>query len=148
MIIENWRELVGVQTIEAAAEPDNNFAKVFYLRFDPTPKPDTIHLQILKEVIKMDLTEDQLCEQLDTILTSFPKGQYDNSPIGKARAGNQVARQSYRGFAKVEYKNSIFYRGETHHQFDAAVIVAERDGLFGIFKHPDFDQYGFELEVA
>ena len=102
------------------------------------------HIRIEREYGTCDLNEQELCEQLDVILTSFPKGNFPYSDIGKARAGHLVASQTRRGVAKTEYKQSIFYRG-TYHTTDTAVFVAERDGKFGIFKHPNFDQYGFTL---
>ena len=126
-MIENWRDLVGYQ---------KNTRHVYYLVYtrDDEGKPC---ISIEKSNVACDLTEQKLCEKLDVILTSFPK-----SSMSKDRAANQIARQSRRGIAKTEYKRSIFYRGSAS---DAAVIVIERNGKFGIFKHPNFDQYGFTL---
>jgi len=126
-MIENWRDLVGYQ---------KNTRHVYYLVYtrDDEGKPC---ISIEKSNVACDLTEQKLCEKLDVILTSFPK-----SNMSKDRAANQIARQSRRGIAKTEYKRSIFYRGSAS---DAAVIVIERNGKFGIFKHPNFDQYGFTL---
>ena len=126
-MIENWRDLVGYQ---------KNTRHVYYLVYtrDDEGKPC---ISIEKSNVECYLTEQKLCEKLDVILTSFPK-----SNMSKNRAANQIARQSRRGIAKTEYKRSIFYRGSAS---DAAVIVIERNGKFGIFKHPNFDQYGFTL---
>lgn len=126
-MIENWRDLVGYQ---------KNTKHVYYLvyTYDDEGKPC---ISIEKSNVECYLTEQKLCEKLDVILTSFPK-----SNMSKDRAANQIARQSRRGIAKTEYKRSIFYRGSAS---DAAVIVIERNGKFGIFKHPNFDQYGFTL---
>ena len=126
-MIENWRDLVGYQ---------KNTRHVYYLVYtrDDEGKPC---ISIEKSNVECYLTEQKLCEKLDVILTSFPK-----SNMSKDRAANQIARQSRRGIAKTEYKRSIFYRGSAS---DAAAIVIERNGKFGIFKHPNFDQYGFTL---
>ena len=147
-MIENWRDLVGYHLIPH----DVATATPFYLKMTQK-EPDSemfessrkMLMSILKgDEINLDLTEEQLCEQLDAILTSFPESEYDNDDLGKKRAANQVARQTYRGPANTEYKNSIFYRSENW--VDAAVIVMESKGRYGIFKHPDFDKYGFGLK--
>ena len=121
-MIENWRDLVGYQ---------KNTRHVYYLVYtrDDEGKPC---ISIEKSNVECYLTEQKLCEKLDVILTSFPK-----SNMSKDRAAKQIARQSRRGIAKTEYKRSIFYRGSAS---DAAAIVIERNGKFGIFKHPNFDQ--------
>jgi hypothetical protein len=153
-MIENWKDLVGYQPYSAEHQPmwkrpllwllnwlPDRRQKVFYLTYknDPDGRGSFV---IMSEMVTCNLTEKKLCEQLDTVLTSFPKGNYPFSDIGKSKAGIQVARQSRRGMAKVEYYNrSIFYRGSS--AFDAAVFVTKRGGRYGIFKHPDFEKYGF-----
>ena len=154
-MIENWRDLVGYQPYGDQPQPwwkrtwsylhhvfTGRQQKIYYLTVKPKPTVG-LSIQILSESIACTLSESKMHQQLDAILTSFPKSNYSFSDIGKARAGTEVARQSRRGIASTEYKHSIFYCGTN--QFDRAVFVTERGGLFGIFKHPNFDQYGFTL---
>jgi len=152
-MIENWKELVGYQPYSAEHQPmwkrtlvwllnwlPDRRQKVFYLTYknDPDGRGSFV---IMSEMVTCNLTEEEMCKQLDAVLTSFPKGNYPFSDVGKAKAGIKVAGQSRRGYARTEYKRSIFYCGTN--QFDRAVFVTKRGGKFGIFKHPDFERYGF-----
>jgi hypothetical protein len=158
-VIENWKDLVGYQPYEAApsAEPQpwwrrmlswlgnllpGKQQKVYYLTHKTEPDGRS-SIVILSARVPCNLKEAELHQELDAILTEFPEGNYAFSDTGKARAGIQVARQSRRGVAKAEYKRSIFYCGTN--ALDRAVFVAKRGGRYGIFKHPNFDQYGFSL---
>jgi hypothetical protein len=146
-MIENWKELVGYQTFENS---ETKTALIFYMITninDDTSKflIDRMAFSIIKESIVCDLTEEEMCKQLDKILVSFPESKYSINSFNEInKAKLEVARKSYRAFANTRYKNSIFYRGTG--VYDAPVIVAELNGLFGIFLHPKFSDYGFVLK--
>jgi hypothetical protein len=152
-MIENWKDLVGYQPYSAEHQPMWKRTLVWLLNWLPGRRQKVFYLTHKRELdgrlsfvipsamVTCNLTEEEMCKQLDTILTSFPKTWFSKGGHGRARAGNLVAQQTRRGYAQKEYKNSVFYRGES--PFDTAVFVVEKAGKFGIFKHPDFDKYGF-----
>jgi hypothetical protein len=154
-VIENWQDLVGYQPFVVDHQQwwrrtltwlgnllPGRQQKVYYLTHKTEPD-GRCSIVILSAMVPCNLTETELHRELDAILTGFPEGSYPFSDTGKAKAGIQVARQSRRGVANAEYKQSIFYCGTS--QLDRAVFVAKRGGRYGIFKHPNFDQYGFSL---
>lgn len=61
------------------------------------------------------------------------------------RIGNQIAKQSRRGVGKkkirIENLTSVFYKGDS--PYDVPVIVSEFQGKYAVYKHPDFEKYGF-----
>jgi hypothetical protein len=154
-VIENWKDLVGYQPFVVDHQPwwrrtllwlrdllPGKRQKVYYLthKMEPDGRSSIV---ILSAMVPCNLTLTKLHRELDAILIGFPEGNYPFSDTGKAKAGIQVARQSRRGVANAEYKRSIFYCGTS--ALDRAVFVAKRGGRYGIFKHPNFDQYGFSL---
>lgn len=68
------------------------------------------------------------------------------------RIGNEIAKQSRRGFGKtkvrIENLTSVFYKGESPNSalYDVPVIVHEFEGKYAVIKHPDFEKYGFIVE--
>lgn len=131
-MIENWRNLVGVQDSNTSTE------KIFYVYTDV----DNGSTAIVKEHVEYTLTEE-VCDKLDEVLTSF-SNRCENDNIAIARAQTGSLRKQGRGIPNTTYKNAMYYRGASH--TDSPVIVAEADGKFGIFIHPKFDDYGFMIE--
>jgi len=141
-MIENWRDLVAVENIDAP------IGYIYYLTIsksdirDTTGKPMQT-MSIPKSEVECTLTENELCNELDKILTSFSNTcENDTAAIKRASLGS-VAKQK-RGMPTMAYKNARYYRGPNVK--DSPVVVAEFEGKFGIFKHPKFDDYGFMIE--
>jgi hypothetical protein len=65
------------------------------------------------------------------------------------RIGNEIAKQSRRGFGKskvrIENLTSVFYQGST--PYDVPVFVHEFEGKYAVIKHPDFEKYGFVVNL-
>lgn len=59
------------------------------------------------------------------------------------KAKNRIAQLTYRGAGNTQYGNSLFYKGK---EYDCPVIVSNYDKKYGVFKHPDFEKYGFNLK--
>ena len=60
--------------------------------------------------------------------------------------GNKIAQQNRRGVGNIKFNNTFFYKGTM--EFDCPIIVVKNGDLYGIFKHPNFDQYGFNLIIG
>ena len=135
--LENWKELVGYKLIERSA------GEIMYLTtaYDTTPNKGTI--SIIKEKIECTLTEEELCTELDKILTSFHNDACEDDFIAIENAKIASFRKQHRALPNINYKNAMFYKGTT--SYDAPVIVAEFEGKFGIFIHPNFQDYGFMI---
>lgn len=137
--------LVGHQLMVTGS--DNN--GVLYLTInDYTVTTPT--LSVKPAVVECSLTEDEMISEVESLLESFPVYQIDSSlspqlkEIEELRVGNEIAKNALRGAGYTRFKNSLYYRGDT--VVDAPIIVAENDGKYGIFKHPNFERYGFVLE--
>lgn len=63
------------------------------------------------------------------------------------RIGNKIAAQTRRGVgrtkAKIENLVSVFYKGDS--PYDVPLIVSEYKGKYAVYKHPDFEKYGFTV---
>ena len=59
------------------------------------------------------------------------------------QASAKIARQNRRGAGNTRFGDTLFYKGVN--EFDCPIIVVKKGDLYGIFKHPDFDKYGFNL---
>ena len=64
------------------------------------------------------------------------------------RMGNKIASQTRRGIgktkARIENTISVFYKGTS--PYDVPLIVSEREGKYAVYKHPDFEKYGFTVD--
>ena len=138
-MIDNWRDLVGYEEIQAPV------GKIHYLQM--TSNSDNgvsqLKMQIMKYEVECTLTEEELCNELDNILTSFST-TCENDAISIERAELESVSKQKRGMPKTSYKNAQYYKGPS--SYDSPVVVGGFEGKFGIFKHPDFDDYGFMIE--
>jgi hypothetical protein len=102
-------------------------------------------LEIIKDEVECTLTEEELCNELDNILTSFST-TCENDKIAIKRAKLKSIGKQKRGSPNTSYKNAQYYKGPS--SYDSPVVVGGFEGKFGIFKHPKFDDYGFMIEEA
>ena len=137
-MIENWKDLVGHEEITAPV------GKVFYLTGGDANTDNNIMFSINRGYVECMLTEDELCDKLDTILTSFST-TCENNMIAIEQAKLDSVRKMKRGMSfNTKYKNAIYYKGEK--SYDSPVIVGEFEGKFGIYVHPNFNDYGFMVK--
>lgn len=139
-MIENWRDLVGYEEIQASV------GKVHYMKM--TSNSDNgasqqIMMQIMRYEVECTLTETELCDKLDAILTSF-SNTCENDAISIERANLESVSKQKRGMPNTSYKNARYYKGPS--SYDSPVVVGGFEGKFGIFKHPEFDGYGFMIQ--
>lgn len=156
--MDNWRDYVGLQLIN---ENDFNSGDPLYIYYikplegttvynqDNTTQPD-LSFRIDKHAFKAEdvkLSSEETGKLVEQCLSEFPLFDEVQDPDKRERraaaAGIRVARNSNRGTANKSYKNSIFYKGLT--QVDAPIFVASCKDAFYVFKHPDFDKWGFVL---
>ena len=99
---------------------------------------------ILKAVVECTLTEEEMIEQVDALLMSF-EPYIVGSAIDRAAIEDEVSfkiePKCRLGIGNTKYKNSIYYKGDS--VTDSAIIVAEFNDKYAVFKHPNFDTYGF-----
>jgi hypothetical protein len=139
-MIENWRDLVGYEEIQSPV------GKVHYLQMTRSNNSNGASqqiLQIMKDEVECTLTEEELCNELDRILTSFSNTCENDADAIKKACLVSISKQK-RGSPNTRYKNSQYYKGPS--SYDSPVVVGGFEGKFGIFKHPDFDGYGFMIE--
>jgi hypothetical protein len=151
----NWREFVGLQPLPAQA------GMCFYMeaRVDGAvqdePAANQITISVLKCAIECTMTEQEVSEKVEDMLQQFPIArskctQYNTTDIEQAHKieiqmhSNNVARLTHRGFANKQHGNTHLYVGTS--AMDAPIIVAQFEDKFGIFKHPKFDNYGFNFK--
>jgi hypothetical protein len=140
MKIEDLKPYIGFQETK---EPEDGTVKILYMKVTENGPMD-INFSIERHKCEMNLSEEEAIEQIEALLDSF-SDVVENETIIIERAKSQVASKSRRGFANTNYKNSWFYKGTSYS--DAPIIVAHHEGKYAIFKHPNFDKYGFKIEM-
>lgn len=140
-MIENWRNLVGVEIVSDA----NCKVKHLNVAYKPDSKNSELEFKITDTPVVCNMSEEQLVEQLDLILTSFTN-ICKNDPISINRAKTASVIKSKRGMPNTAYKNAMYYKGNV--AGDSPIIVGDFNGKYGIFKHPNFDNYGFLIETT
>lgn len=58
----------------------------------------------------------------------------------------KIAMNTRRGPGNTKFGNTLFYKSKN--EYDCPIIVVKKGDLYGIFKHPDFYKYGFNLKEA
>lgn len=149
--MKEWREYVGLQS---AANP-----KCLVMEGSNDLPSRSLTLSARTIDVECTLRDDQVGEVVEKLLLSFPVYP-DELPINldglqnfharllrQTKAANDIARQARRGVGNTTWGNVLFYKsqGIAAIQADAPIIVVEKDGLFGVFKHPHFEKYGYIL---
>ena len=113
---------------------------------------DEFHIdQVLNE------TEDTIGDAVEqALLTSFPEIIIANeTQLQEAKC--QVARDTRRGITNKHFSNIWWYQGQGGattprpentimvENTDQPIIVVKYQGKYGIWKHPNFAQYGFAV---
>lgn len=107
------------------------------------------NFQIDKIVVKCDMTEHQVIDEINKVFESFT----DRIKINPAdprhifevnRAKSRVAMRSRRGIANTTWGRATYYKGTSN--YDCPVTVAECNGKYGIYIMPEYDNYGFITE--
>jgi|LakMenEpi03Aug12_release.lakeMendotaPanAssembly.Ray.scaffolds.fasta_scaffold417485_4 hypothetical protein len=133
-------DLVGYQSINDGLDT----IKVLYLTIK---NYDTPSLSIGSESVECTLSEDEMITGVEALLESFPVYPADDSislQDKELEVIETISKNALRGTGNTRFKNSLYYKGDQ--PVDAPVIVAEVAGKYGIFKHPNFERYGFVLE--
>lgn len=150
--MENWRDFVGHQKTAVAirpigkARPNRVRITFFKTSVDVDGEKRTTALSVEKLDVPLDevnLTDEEVGVEVERLLHTFAH-RSSSDPIDIERAKFGVAKRSMRGSAMTNFGKVWFYRGTSAP--DAPIIVAEYQGKFAIFQHPNFDDYGFIVE--
>ena len=147
----NWKEYVSLQSFEA------NPGFLFYLQVrnnGRTDKGEDLVMSVMKELIECTLTEQEVAERVEDMLQQFPikRSKVDVRPELMTQARlieidmlkNQVAQATRRGRPNKQHGDTFFYLGDS--KTDAPIFVVQFEDKFGIFKHPKFDDFGFNYK--
>ena len=103
---------------------------------------------ILKATVECKLTEEEMIKEVNELLTSFEPFRMDpvtDRTVTEDEVSFKIQEKCRRGIGNTRYKNSIYYKGDT--ATDSPIIVAEFDDKYAVFKHPNFERYGYVLEA-
>lgn len=164
--MENWKDYVGFQPIGNNQPDDVGGGMVFCLRC--VKDGHTVTTTVERSVLTKDdyIYGGEIGYAVEIVLSQFPKfiPEKENTTfwnkvltfmslrkwIGDTdfsiwKQKHEVAKQTRRGVANTVYKNEWrevhFYSG--NNMVDRPIIVSELNGKYAIWKHPDFDKYGF-----
>jgi hypothetical protein len=125
--------------------------QIYYMRVDVKPinNNTNVFLNVYKATVECNLTEAEMVANVDELLTSFEPFNIDpltdrTSIAFEDEIAFKIQSKSKRGVGNTKYKNSIYYKGDK--LSDSPVIVAECEDQYAVFKHPNFDTYGFVIE--
>lgn len=160
-----WKNYVGFQPIKSLGESPAAF--VFYLQFKGATKHGTkdemgdpqvahLQLQVNKGLVAAEdfiYDKDSIGDAVEQMMFTFPAAEdklhgdtMDQLRLNRTR--NRIANASRRGVGNHEFDTDthkvVLYGGSSVADFP--IIVAEADGKYAIFKHPDFDNYGRVME--
>ena len=138
--MQNWRDYVGYQPISLTdKDTENTTIKLFYLTAIPGG------VRILKEPFDLSevvLSDSEVGDRVEELISQFPSLEIENA-VALERAKLQVAKATGRGVATTNYNDTWFYKGAN--STDAPIIVCGLEDKYYIFKHPNFNQYGFNV---
>jgi len=140
--MDNWKDYVGFQENK---ELNKSSIAVFYLKVF-TENSSLINIRILKDninVSELTLDESEIGKKVEEILTEFPTVKVKND-IDLERSKLDVVKKTRRGYVKTNYKNTWYYKGGS--AYDSPIIVMSYNDKYFVFKHPDFKNYGFNVE--
>ena len=152
--MENWRDYVGVQSIEGTKD-----AMVFYMT-QIVDDNGQIRVTILNSLVprtEICLSLTEMTSQLEKELSSFPQvtvtspAQLEEEKLkisnfyGRRNDGPLKDFAPSRIVANTNWNNSWFY---TNNTFDTSIIVVESGDKYAIFKNPNFNYYGFTIRKS
>lgn len=99
-----------------------------------------VSMSIEKQVMNCTLTLDEMLEQVNKHLLSFPV-----TTRGEHFANLEIARKTRRGMGNKRIDDVVLYKSASN-QFDACMIVVKFEDLYGIALQNNFLSYGFVLD--
>jgi hypothetical protein len=145
--VENWTEYVGFQP-SGSPKAETEFAgtMIFYLQvsFEPLGVGE-INISIARSIIlatMYDIPGNEIGDRVEETLSEFPT-RYAGNIYQLNSLKTKVAMETRRGAATTNFGDVWYYSG--NNEFDQPVIVSEHKGKYAIWKHPNFDKYGFRV---
>jgi hypothetical protein len=146
--MKNWQDYVKIQ------KGINDTSKVFYLTLSEDKEIkeidgitvikllDQYKINLLSTDVVCDLQEYQVGDYVENVLYGFPSVQCI-SPTDIQREINMIALKTKRGRANINYNNVWYYMGNA--SYDSPIIVIQYEDKYGVFIHPQFENYGFVI---
>jgi hypothetical protein len=145
--MENWKDFVGFQPIQIAEDEKFEGGMVFYLQVLPFENLEIgqFNIEIRKALIppkEYNILSSEIENKIEEVLKTFPAAEArDQFQLQRLRTN--VAIVTRRGAATTNFENVWYYNGKN--VFDRPVVVSEYKGKYAIWKHPDFEKYGFRV---
>lgn len=162
--MKNWKEYVGYMNIPSTE--DGVELDTFSVYYVAATKPSEQQVERQKTLAeqrgeeyhetkciisifqeKLDtseitMTEEEMSEVVENLIETFPIVKSENS-VDLERQKINVAKNTFRGPANINFKNSWYYKGSSQH--DAPIIVTQYKEKYHVFQHPNFNSYGFNV---
>jgi hypothetical protein len=141
--MDNWKKYAGYT--EVKTNPEGDEYKLFYLKVIPNSSNYEFKIDFHSFTLdQLTLTLDQVGAEVERVIGQFPTKVLTNE-IDVMRARNDIAKESRRAWANTNFGNTWFYRGSN--EIDCPIIVAGGGDAdkYMVWKHPDFDKYGFTV---
>lgn len=144
--LENLKDYAAIQ--------ENSEGKIHYLFLNKRDDGSiTLTIDAL-ENCECTLSESEMLDKVEKTLYDFPSATIsyaddEQKEIQLNQLKNKVALQTRRGVAKVMYNNVVYYRNNIPNievDVDSPIFVLKNGDKYGVYKHPNFDKYGFVVE--
>lgn len=143
--MKNWQDYVGLL-------PTTPPPVALVCKYDDNDQ--VISLTTVPVEVECTLTSDEVGIEVERLLNSFPicpvelfdtmEGTREWPPeLRLCKIQNAIAAQTRRGAGNTRWNDIMYYHGSC--AIDNPIIVAEDDGKYGIFIHPHFEKYGYQI---
>lgn len=104
-------------------------------------------MQMTSFVVKCDMDLDESILKIKNLLNEFP---ISNKSLDETKL--EIAIRSRRGRGNIEYEDFVWYKGTGSYasfmpMVDGPIGLIKLNGKYGVFRHPQFENYGFKLNV-
>lgn len=144
--MKNWKDYVGYGECIPSSKDNTQGGGIYLIAHVPKDQfePVTIAMErFLVPLTDFVLTDEEVGIKVEELLNEFPVIETKNS-VDVERARMNVVRTARRGVANTQFNNTHFYKGSSG--TDAPIIVTHRAGKYYVFKHPNFEHYGFTVK--
>lgn len=158
-------QYVGYQENNIVKDDIIDIGLVFFLKVNNNDGKMSISIE--RDTIELEYDESEIQKKILETFEQFPsykippfedssfeiEGKKYELETGNTRekyylyrerqASNKIAMNTRRGIGNTRFGDTLFYKGAN--EYDCPIIVVKKGDLYGIFKHPNFEQYGFNL---
>lgn len=144
--LENLQQYAAIQ--------ENDEGEIKYICWKNNDGAISLTVDVL-ENCECTLSESEMLTKVEKTLYEFPFTTISSAlgdiqtEIQLNRLKNKVALETRRGVANTTYNNVLYYRNNIPNleiDCDSPLFVLKNGDKYGVYKHPDFDKYGFVVE--